>query len=85
MEQLWTPWRMGYIGGEREAGCIFCTKPAAQDDRANLIVHRGAECYVIMNLFPYNTGHLMIVPYAHVATLPALAPTTLQEMTALLP
>ena len=85
MEQLWTPWRMGYIGGERASACIFCDKPAAGDDRANLILYRGTAAYVIMNLYPYNTGHLMIVPFAHAASLPALPATTLQEMTALLP
>ena len=85
MEKLWTPWRMGYVGGPKGAGCIFCDKPAAGDDRANLILHRGAQTFVIMNLFPYNTGHLMIVPYAHVATLPALGAEALAEMAATLP
>src|SRR5438094_4023737 len=53
MERLWTPWRMGYVGGPKAAGCIFCEKLAAGDDRANLILHRGAHAFVIMNLFPY--------------------------------
>jgi ATP adenylyltransferase len=85
METLWTPWRMGYVGGERATGCIFCDKPAGGDDRANLILHRGANAFVIMNLYPYNTGHVMIVPYTHAATLPALPPAALGEMAALLP
>lgn len=85
MEQLWTPWRMGYIGGERASGCIFCDKAAAPDDRANLILQRGAETFVIMNLYPYNTGHVMIVPYAHADALTALPAAALQEMAALLP
>ena len=85
MEKLWTPWRMGYVGGPKEAGCIFCDKPAASDDRANLILHRGQHAFVIMNLFPYNTGHVMIVPYAHVSTLTTLPTAALTEMTALLP
>ena len=85
MERLWTPWRMGYVGGPKTAGCIFCEKLAAGDDRANLILHRGAHAFVIMNLFPYNTGHVMIVPYAHAATLPALPPEAPAEMMALLP
>ncbi len=85
MERLWTPWRMAYVGGPKAEGCIFCDKPAAGDDRANLILHRGAAAFAIMNLYPYNTGHIMIVPYAHAATLPALPADALAEMTALLP
>lgn len=85
MERLWTPWRMTYIGGSPAAGCIFCDKPAAGDDRAELILHRGERAFVMMNLFPYNTGHLMIAPYQHVARLPDLALEALAEMTALLP
>lgn len=85
MDTLWTPWRMGYVGGERASGCIFCDKPAANDDRANLILHRGTDAFVIMNLFPYNTGHVMIVPYAHVSDLTTLPTAALAEMTALLP
>jgi ATP adenylyltransferase len=76
---------MGYVGGERPTGCIFCDKPAANDDRANLILHRGTDAFVIMNLYPYNTGHVMIVPYTHAATLPALPPAALGEIAALLP
>ena len=85
MERLWTPWRMAYVGGPKAEGCIFCDKPATGDDRANLILHRGADAFVIMNLYPYNTGHVMIVPFAHAATLPALPAGALAEMTALLP
>ncbi len=85
MERLWTPWRMNYVGGPKAEGCIFCDKPAAGDDRANLILHRGARAFAIMNLFPYNTGHVMIVPFRHAATLPELDAETLTEMTALLP
>jgi ATP adenylyltransferase len=76
---------MGYVGGPKESGCIFCDKAAAHDDRANLILHRGTDTFVIMNLYPYNTGHVMIVPYAHVASLGAVPPTALQELAALLP
>lgn len=76
---------MSYVGGDKTAGCIFCDKPAADDDRANLILYRGTRAFVIMNLYPYNTGHIMIVPYAHAATLTALDGETLTEMMALLP
>lgn len=85
MERLWTPWRMGYIGGERGSECVFCDACAATDDRATLILHRGQHTFVIMNLYPYNTGHVMIVPYTHVADLATLPPPALAEMTALLP
>lgn len=85
MDRLWTPWRMDYVGGPKTTGCIFCDKPAANDDRANLILHRGARAFIIMNLYPYNTGHVMIVPYAHAARLPDLDAATLTEMMALLP
>jgi ATP adenylyltransferase len=73
-ERLWTPWRMRYVvGGTKEAGCIFCNRLARADDLASLIVHREADAFVIMNLFPYNTAHLMIVPTVHVSS-PESAP-----------
>jgi ATP adenylyltransferase len=67
-ERLWAPWRMEYIQGGADApGCIFCDKAAEGDDEANLIVHRGEAAYVLMNLYPYSNGHLMVAPYRHVA------------------
>jgi ATP adenylyltransferase len=75
-ERLWAPWRMEYIQGTAGAsGCIFCDKPAAGDDEANLIVHRGELAFVLMNLYPYSNGHLMVAPYRHVA-----APGNLDEV-----
>lgn len=86
MERLWTPWRMRYVGGETPAeGCIFCQKPAAANDVADLVLYRGTSAFIIMNLFPYNTGHVMVVPYAHVADLSLLHPASLRELFALLP
>ncbi len=85
MERLWTPWRMGYIGGDKGGDCVFCDALAANDDRATLILHRGQHAFVIMNLYPYNTGHVLIVPYAHTADLTTLPAGALVEMTALLP
>lgn len=83
---MWTPWRMDYIsGGSREAGCVFCNRYHASDDRAALILHRGTDCFVIMNLFPYSTGHLMIVPNEHVARPEAAESAALHEMANLLP
>ena len=73
-ERLWTPWRMRYVaGGTREEGCIFCNRLASANDVASLIVHREPDAFVIMNLFPYNTAHLLIVPTEHVSS-PESAP-----------
>ncbi|SVC10298.1 uncharacterized protein METZ01_LOCUS263152 [marine metagenome] len=65
MDRLWAPWRIDYIKSEKEKGCIFCDKPAEGDDRSMLILYRGENSFVIMNLYPYNNGHLMIAPYQH--------------------
>ena len=84
--RIWAPWRLAYVkdaSKDSEAECIFCTKPAEDDDEANLIVHRGEKCFVILNLFPYTNGHLMIAPYAHLAALPDLDAATAAEMMAL--
>ncbi len=84
--RIWAPWRLPYVkdaSKDSEAGCIFCTKPAEDDDEKNLIVHRGERCFVILNLFPYTNGHLMIAPYAHLATLPELDADTIAELMAL--
>lgn len=75
MERLWTPWRMAYIKGEARAeGCIFCDLPAldASNDRDSLIVARGDTAFVILNKFPYNSGHLMVAAYRHTAEYEAL-------------
>lgn len=67
MDYMWAPWRLKYIQGldNKDNGCIFCNKPKEDDDRKNLILYRGQFNFIIMNLFPYNNGHLMIVPYQH--------------------
>ena len=62
MEQIWAPWRMEYINAEKSGECIFCTLPQASEDSKNFILYRGPRCFVIMNIFPYNTGHLMVSP-----------------------
>ncbi len=69
MERLWAPWRMEYLTGERVEGCIFCEKPAEDNDRANYLLYRGEHAYILMNIYPYSNGHLMVAPYAHVAQL----------------
>jgi ATP adenylyltransferase len=72
MEKLWAPWRMAFVELEKPTGCIFCDKPEAGDDRENLILYRGAHGFILMNLFPYNNGHLMVAPYRHTADLVGL-------------
>src|SRR5213592_5187133 len=84
--RIWAPWRLAYVkDASKDAveGCIFCTAPAEDDDRGNLIVHRGERCFVILNKFPYTNGHLMVAPYAHLSTLPELDAETVAEMMAL--
>lgn len=71
---LWAPWRMAYIGATQPAGCLLCQLSREGTDRANLILHRGPRTYVVLNLYPYNNGHLMIVPYRHCPQLDQLSP-----------
>lgn len=80
MKQIWAPWRLQYILEGNVEGCIFCTKPSENRDRENLILYRGGSVYVIMNLFPYNNGHLMIVPYQHAEDLGGLPEDVLFEL-----
>jgi ATP adenylyltransferase len=84
--RIWAPWRLEYVkdaAKDNEDECIFCAKPAADDDEANLIVHRGERCFVILNLFPYTNGHLMVAPYEHVGALQDLDADTVAEIMAL--
>lgn len=69
MKQLWTPWRMAYIEGDKKKGCIFCEKPQAGNDKENYILCRSTWVFLIMNRYPYNNGHLMIAPYRHLPSL----------------
>ncbi len=69
MENLWAPWRIEYILSKKTPGCIFCDKPRENKDQENLILYRGKHHFIIMNAFPYNNGHMMIVPYRHTSTL----------------
>jgi ATP adenylyltransferase len=67
---LWAPWRIEYIEScDKPGGCIFCSKPSERNDRVNLIVRRGTHAFAILNRYPYNNGHLMVVPYRHTAEL----------------
>ncbi|HTM26686.1 MAG TPA: HIT domain-containing protein [Vicinamibacterales bacterium] len=80
MEHLWSPWRLAYItGASPSAGCVFCSA-LTDPDAESLIVFRGRSCFVILNLFPYNNGHLMVVPMRHIATLGSATPEELSEL-----
>ena len=81
MKRLFSPWRKAYIEGyEKEEGCIFCNALAKEDSPKNLIVHRGQRAIVVVNLYPYTNGHLMVAPMAHKPTLEDLDPETRAEM-----
>lgn len=79
MDILYSPWRIDYILSKKEKGCIFCSKPKA-DDEEHLIIKRGEHTYIIMNLYPYNNAHLMVIPYRHVSILSELNDDELFEM-----
>jgi ATP adenylyltransferase len=80
LERLWSPWRLAYVSGSGESkGCVFCDAQG-DTDAAPLMLFRGATCFVILNLYPYNNGHLMVVPNRHVATLADSTPAELDEM-----
>lgn len=86
MDYLWTPWRYAYVStaaGKSES-CVLCEKLQERDDRKALIVHRGQRCYILLNAFPYTTGHVMIAPYEHVDQLDKLAPAAAAEMMSLM-
>ncbi|MGO8670343.1 MAG: HIT family protein [Capsulimonadaceae bacterium] len=88
MDRLYAPWRMAYVDQPDpvnrpgpSTGCVFCDKAASDQDSRNLVVHRGEHCFVLLNLYPYNNGHLMVVPYAHLASFQDLeAPVLLDLM-----
>jgi ATP adenylyltransferase len=80
LDHLWSPWRLAYITGEaRSKGCVFC-EALTDPDGAALIVFRGRTCFVILNLFPYNNGHVLVVPNRHIATLASATPEELTEL-----
>ncbi len=81
MDYLWTPWRYAYVtAAEKVSGCIFCELPKIADDDKTHIVHRGKDCYVVLNTFPYTPGHVMVVPYAHLDELQKLPTEAAHEM-----
>jgi len=81
LDYLWSPWRYKYIAtGGKEEGCVFCAAVAVNDDSRTHIIFRGERNFIILNRYPYTTGHVMIVPYAHVGDLQAAEPAALAEM-----
>jgi ATP adenylyltransferase len=73
MDNIWAPWRIEYILGKKPDGCLFCNKAQEKEDEQNFILLRNPFNYIIMNIYPYNPGHLMIVPYLHTPTLENLS------------
>lgn len=80
MELLWAPWRLAYVRGSKDDGCPFCLPESAAEDRARHILARGQAAYVCLNRYPYNNGHLLVVPYEHTGDIVDLAPDALAEM-----
>jgi ATP adenylyltransferase len=79
MERLWSPWRLAYVtGANADGGCVFCAAPGLPAS-GSLVLFSGTTCYVVLNLYPYNNGHLMVVPYRHVPNLSALTADEVQE------
>jgi ATP adenylyltransferase len=80
MEKLWAPWRAPYILGPKEEGCLLCRIAQQDRDVENLVLWRGQLCYVMLNLYPYNSGHLMVVPHRHEKDLEGLQQGETSEM-----
>jgi ATP adenylyltransferase len=81
VERLLTPWRFAYVtGGDRAPGCVFCRAAAGEPEADPLVVHRGPSAFVVMNLFPYNGGHVMVAPRRHVGSLSEATPEELSEV-----
>lgn len=79
-KRLWSPWRMEYIRGPKVDGCIFCEKGKADQDRDNLVLFRGENSFILMNLYPYNNSHLLISPYQHTDSTIHLSSNVMSEM-----
>ena len=80
MKKLWAPWRIEYIRSPKEDGCVFCDKPAGDNEREDLILYHGEKVFILMNLYPYNNAHLMIAPYIHVDNTEELDADTYKEI-----
>lgn len=80
MDCIWAPWRSVYVGENHGEGCVFCEKLQSNEDEANLVLLRGDRVFVLMNLYPYNNGHLLIMPKRHVADMEDLTGEELSEL-----
>ena len=81
MDYLWSPWRYRYVAkAEPSAGCLFCVKAAENKDTENYILHRGKLSFILLNIYPYTSGHLMIAPYQHVPTMEQTPADAFAEM-----
>lgn len=80
IKKHWAPWRMAFILGPKEKGCVFCKLPRQKTDQQNLILYRGRHNFIILNKYPYNNGHLMVIPYRHVKDLNKLTRAAHGEM-----
>ncbi len=71
MDILWSPWRKEYLEREKQPNdrCVFCLASEGLDDKANLVLHRNEACFIVFNRYPYNNGHLLVVPFRHVGDL----------------
>ncbi len=77
---LYSPWRLNYILSQKEKKCILCLEASEKNDKKHLILHRSTHSFVIMNMFPYNNGHLMIVPNKHVSSLTELSDAEMSDL-----
>ncbi len=73
MKQVWAPWRLEYIIAPKEGRCVFCAMPKEQNDEENLILHRGEHNFIVLNKYPYLSGHLMVVPNRHIKDITKLS------------
>ena len=82
MDFIWSPWRYDYLasGGVKPSSCVFCVTDDSSRDAERLIVYRGSHNFIILNLFPYTSGHVMVAPYAHMDTIAVANPEQLSEM-----
>ena len=83
MDRLWSPWRYEYItnaGGQKSGACVFCELRDSRDDEANYVVHRARHNFIALNLYPYTSGHLLVIPYHHTSELDAAPKETTDEL-----